>query len=38
MPIGYKLLVIAAMTIGRIEILSVLMALVPFRLKEQQEI
>jgi trk system potassium uptake protein TrkH len=34
MPIGYKWLMIAAMTIGRVEILSVLMALVPVRLKE----
>lgn len=34
MPIGYKWLMIAAMTIGRVEILSVLMALSPYRAKE----
>jgi trk system potassium uptake protein TrkH len=34
MPIGYKWLIIAAMTIGRVEILSVLMAIIPVRLKE----
>jgi trk system potassium uptake protein TrkH len=34
MPIGYKWLMIAAMTIGRVEILSVLIALVPVRVRE----
>jgi Trk-type K+ transport system membrane component len=33
MPMGYKWLMIAAMTIGRIEMLSTLIALVSFRKK-----
>ncbi len=34
MPIAYKWLMIAAMTIGRVEIMSILVALSPYRAKE----
>jgi trk system potassium uptake protein TrkH len=34
MPIAYKWLMIVAMTIGRVEILSVLIALSPYRTKQ----
>jgi len=34
MPIAYKWLMIAAMTIGRVEIMSVLIALSPYKTKE----
>jgi trk system potassium uptake protein TrkH len=37
MPTAYKWLMIAAMTIGRIEIMSVFIALFPYRTKEQQK-
>jgi Trk-type K+ transport system membrane component len=33
MPVGYKWLMIAAMTIGRVEILSILIAITAFRSK-----
>ncbi len=36
MPVGYKWLMIAAMTIGRIELMSVLVALMPFKAKDQR--
>lgn len=36
MPIGYKWLMIAAMTIGRVEILSILIALSTYRLAKQK--
>jgi trk system potassium uptake protein TrkH len=36
MPIGYKWLMIAAMTIGRVEILSILIALSTWRLKKNE--
>ncbi len=36
MPIGYKWLMIAAMTIGRVEILSILIALSTWRLKRNE--
>ena len=35
MPVAYKWLMIAAMTIGRVEIMSILIALSPYRAKEQ---
>jgi trk system potassium uptake protein TrkH len=34
MPIGYKWLMIAAMTIGRVEILTILIALIPISIKK----
>ncbi len=34
MPIGYKWLVIAAMTIGRVEIITILVAIIPLSLKK----
>ena len=37
MPIGYKWLMIAAMTIGRVEILSILIALSTYKLKKSNE-
>jgi trk system potassium uptake protein TrkH len=36
MSVGYKWLMIVAMTIGRIELMSVLVALIPFKVKGQQ--
>ena len=36
MPIGYKWLMIAAMTIGRVEILSILIALSSYKLKPNE--
>jgi Trk-type K+ transport system membrane component len=33
MPIAYKWLMIAAMTIGRVEILTILIALIPMSIK-----
>jgi Trk-type K+ transport system membrane component len=33
MPIAYKWLMIVAMTIGRVEIMSVLIALIPYKTK-----
>ena len=33
MPLAYKWLMIAAMTIGRVELLSVLVAIFPYRRK-----
>jgi Trk-type K+ transport system membrane component len=34
MPIGYKWLMIVAMTIGRVEFTSILIALSPYKAKE----
>jgi trk system potassium uptake protein TrkH len=37
MPIGYKWLMITAMTIGRIELMSILVALMPFKARVKQQ-